>query len=58
MKNRKDIRRKGMRLAEIKPSIIGGDPADLDNKTWVTKEEHFELVRYWNAVIYRMTNTS
>jgi hypothetical protein len=40
-----------MELVEIKPIILGGDPVDPRNKTWVTRQQHFELVRYWNRVI-------
>jgi hypothetical protein len=41
----------GMETIEIKPVILGGDPEDPDNKTLVSREQHFELVRYWNRVI-------
>ena len=34
-----------------KPVIVGGDPTDPQNKTWVTRQQHFEMVRYWNQVI-------
>ncbi|ESY09649.1 hypothetical protein X751_31465 [Mesorhizobium sp. LNJC395A00] len=44
-------RPKGMELFEIKPVIVGGDPVSLENKIWLTRQEHFELVRYWNRVI-------
>lgn len=40
-----------MELVEIKPIILGGDPTDPQNKTWVTRKQHFEMVRYWNRVI-------
>lgn len=32
----------------------GGDqahPTDPKNKTWVTRQQHFELVRFWNRII-------
>ncbi len=32
----------------IKPIVFGGDPADPANETWVTHEQHAELVRWWN----------
>jgi hypothetical protein len=51
MSNRLNARPMGMELVEIKPTILGGDPADPQNKTWVTRHQHFELVRYWNRVI-------
>ncbi len=41
----------GMELFEITPVIFGGDPVSLENKIWLTRQEHFELVRYWNRVI-------
>lgn len=46
-----DVRPRGMQLVEIKPIIVGGDPVDPRNKTWVTRQQHFELVRYWNRII-------
>ncbi|HEY0165393.1 MAG TPA: hypothetical protein VGB39_08485 [Sphingomicrobium sp.] len=36
---------------EITPIMLGGDPTDLQNKAWVTRQQHFEMVRYWNRVI-------
>ncbi len=52
MSNHLDTRpTRGMELAEIKPIIVGGDPVDPQNKTWVTRQQHFELVRFWNRVI-------
>jgi len=44
-------RPRGLELVEITPVIVGGDPVDPRNKTWVTRQQHFELVRYWNRVI-------
>jgi hypothetical protein len=41
----------GMELFEITPVIVGGDAADPSNKTWLTRQQHFEAVRYWNRVI-------
>lgn len=51
MSNRLNARPQGMELVEIKPVVLGGDPADPQNKTWVSRQRHFELVRYWNRVI-------
>ncbi len=51
MSNRLDARPRSMELVEIKPVIVGGDPVDPQNKTWVTRQQHFELVRYWNRQI-------
>ncbi|TPM34476.1 hypothetical protein [Mesorhizobium sp. B2-3-5] len=44
-------RPKGMELFEITPIIVGGDPVSLENKTWLTRQEHFEAVRYRNRAI-------
>jgi hypothetical protein len=41
----------GMELFEITPVILGGDPVDSKNKTWLTRQQHIEAVRYWNRVI-------
>ncbi len=51
MSDHLDARPRGMELVEIKPIIVGGDPIDPQNKTWVTRQQHFELVRFWNRVI-------
>ena len=44
-------RQRGMELVEIKPVILGGDPTDPANRAFVTRHQHFELVRYWNRII-------
>lgn len=44
-------RPRGMELFEITPVMLGGDPVDPANKTWLTREQHFEAVRYWNRTI-------
>lgn len=44
----------GMELIEVTPVILGGDPVDPKNKTWVTRQQHFEAVRYWNRVIRQL----
>lgn len=44
-------RPKGMELFEITPIAVGGDPVSLENKLWVTRQQHFELVRFWNRTI-------
>lgn len=51
MNNRYHGRQQGLRLVEITPIVVGGDPTDPKNKTWVTQKQHFEIVRYWNRVI-------
>ncbi len=32
----------------LKPLIFGGDPEDKSNLTWVTHDQHAELVAWWN----------
>jgi hypothetical protein len=44
-------RPRGMELFEIQPLMLGGDPVDPANKTWLTREQHFEFVRFWNKLI-------
>lgn len=46
-----NLRSKGMELFEVKPIAVGGDPVSLENKTWLTRQEHFEAVRFWNRTI-------
>lgn len=48
----------GMELLEITPVILGGDPVDPKNKTWVTRQQHFEAVRYWNRIIRQLRQES
>jgi hypothetical protein len=40
-----------MELFEVKPIAVGGDPVGLENKIWLTRQEHFEVVRFWNRAI-------
>ena len=56
MSNRLDARPQGMELVEITPVIVGGDPSDPQNKAMVTRQQHFEMVRYWNRVISDLRN--
>ncbi len=51
MNDRLSSRLPGLELVEIKPVILGGDPSDPKNKVLVTRQQHFEMVRYWNRVI-------
>jgi hypothetical protein len=44
-------RSKGMELFEVKPIAVGGDPVSLENKIWLTRQEHFEAVRFWKRTI-------
>ena len=51
MSDRLNARPRNMELVEITPVIVGGDPTDPQNKTWITRQQHFEMVRFWNRVI-------
>lgn len=50
----KQPRPKGMELFEITPVILGGDPISPENKAWLTRQQHFEVVRYWNRIVSNM----
>jgi hypothetical protein len=50
----KEVRPPGVELVEVKPVILGGDPTDPANKAFVTRKQHFELVRYWNRIISQL----
>jgi hypothetical protein len=41
----------GKEIFEIQPVILGGSPDDPNNKTFLTREQHIEAVRFWNKVI-------
>jgi hypothetical protein len=41
----------GKEIFEIQPVILGGSPTDPANKTFLTRQQHIEAVRYWNKVI-------
>jgi hypothetical protein len=43
-----DIRFTGKIKWYLKPIVFGGDPQDKQNLTWVTLEQHVELVVWWN----------
>jgi hypothetical protein len=45
---------RGMELFEIQPIILGGSPTDPANKTWLTRSQHIEAVRWWNATLKRL----
>jgi hypothetical protein len=40
----------------VKPLVFGGDPKDRENLTWVTYEQHAQLVVWWNRH-YRAVKT-
>ena len=41
-----------MKIFDIKPIILGGDPKDPKNKTLLNREKHIEIVNYWNNIIH------
>jgi hypothetical protein len=41
-------------IFEIQPIIVGGSPTDPANKTFLTREQHIEAVRYWNRIIRKL----
>lgn len=43
-------------IFEVQPIILGGSPTDPANKTYLTREQHIEAVRYWNGVIRNLRN--
>lgn len=43
--------REGKEIFEIQPVILGGSLTDPANKTVLTRRQHIEAVRYWNAII-------
>jgi hypothetical protein len=46
-----DPRSRGKEIFEIKPVLLGGSPTDLENKVILTRDQHMEVVRYWNEVV-------
>jgi len=38
----------------VKPLVFGGDPSSHENQTWVTHEQHAQLIRYWNQMYRSM----
>jgi len=50
----KGKRPKGLELFYIKPIVLGGNPNDPTNITWLTRQQHVAAVRYWNAIIRNM----
>jgi hypothetical protein len=43
-----DARVQGRIKWYVQPIIFGGSPTEQSNLTWVTHEEHGQLVRFWN----------
>jgi hypothetical protein len=50
--NREETARK--EVFEVYPVILGGDPTDPKNKTFLSREQHIQTVVYWNREIRRM----
>lgn len=36
----------GMEICEVTPIVLGGDPVAPANRTLLTRQQHFEVVRY------------
>lgn len=51
LEGQEGIRLRGLELFEITPILVGGSPIDPQNKIWLTRQQHFEAVRYWNEII-------
>jgi hypothetical protein len=45
----------GKEVHDIKPMAFGGDPNDLANKAFVPRQQHAELVVFWNQTYQRLT---
>jgi len=39
----------------VTPVVFGGDPAIGENLIWISHERHARLVRWWNAMYWRVT---
>jgi cell wall assembly regulator SMI1 len=48
---RSEPKSRGKEIFEVKPVILGGNPTDTENKVALTRDQHMEVVRYWNKVI-------
>jgi hypothetical protein len=42
---------KGKEIFEITPVILGGSPTDPENKAVLSREEHIQLVKFWNKFL-------
>jgi cell wall assembly regulator SMI1 len=51
LSRKSDPRSRGKEIFEIQPVLLGGSPTDLENKVVLTRDQHIELVRYWNNVV-------
>jgi hypothetical protein len=43
-----DNRFRGILKWYITPLVFGGNPTDKDNITWITLDQHVDLVKWWN----------
>jgi hypothetical protein len=41
-------------IVEVVPVILGGDPVAPENKMLLSRREHVDYVRYWNAAILQI----
>jgi hypothetical protein len=48
MANNKGRRQNGLHLHRIHPILFGGSPTDAKNIQFVTRQQHAELVVFWN----------
>lgn len=49
-----DVRFTNRVMWYVQPIVFGGNPEKGDNMTWITLEQHAELVRWWNAKYIEM----
>lgn len=47
---------KGMQIHEVQPVIFGGDPVDPQNKVFLTRQQHAEIVTWWNYKLREVKN--
>jgi hypothetical protein len=53
----KPLREKENELVEIKPIVLGGDPGDPANKTFLDREHHIQYVTFWNRILREAEST-
>ena len=41
----------GRELLELLPVLCDGDPTDLKNKSYLSRAQHIQFVRFWNNEI-------
>jgi len=47
---------KGLHIHRVHPILFGGSPTDKDNIKLVTRQQHAELVVFWNKKIRELKN--